>query len=324
MVILTDWELEKLSSAGLFYDISNIKYDFNFNSTSSFSSKKKGLSFDLRVSTSYEPVFGFLEYIYKNSPTAKISNSLIFTGGSENASVFLEKNIPVSKTCIILLHGFKSKNKQIYLQLAKRFTRNGIDGIVYTLPFHFERKYLDSEGKDVLGLEDIRGTLEFFRQTVIELRILIRVLKKIGYRSVGVLGFSFGGYCCSLISSFDKNVDFIVPMASIGDFGNLLSFRKGKAGLDLNNEIDRINDFFSSNYLKLICPIHYKPVIDIGKILFIQGLFDGRTPYREVLKLKKKWGNPKIIWYPCDHATFFLFNRLTLMLTVRFIKNIGL
>ena len=320
MAYLTDEEHEILSDAGLFYDISSIRYDFDLSSTSQVSGSKKNSSFDLSVSTSYKPVFGFLRNIYIKSPTARISSSLIFTEGNKEGEKAEGTGIPAGRTCIILLHGFKSRNKKIYIQLGRRFARRGIDAVVYTLPFHFERSYLDQEGKDVLEMKDFRATLEFFRQTVVELRILIRVLKKIGYSSVGALGFSFGGYCCNLIASFEESVDFIVPMASIGDFGNLLQFKKGKAALDLNTETDRLNAFFSANYLDLICPISYKPVINIDGILFVQGLFDGRAPYREVQKLRKKWGNPKTIWFPCDHATFFLYNRITLMLTVRFIR----
>ncbi len=320
MAYLTDEEREILSDAGLFYDISSTRYDYDLSGASISPAEKKKSSLHLSVLTSYEPVFSFLKHIYIESPTARISSNLILEGVNKNTTEPGKKGTLAERTCIILLHGFKSQNKKIYIQLGRRFARQGVDAVVYTLPFHFERRYLDPEGKDVLGMQDFRATLEFFRQTVIELRILIRILKKIGYRSVGVLGFSFGGYCCNLLASFDKSVDFIVPMASIGEFDNLLKFKKGKAALDPGDSKDRLNDFFSTNYLDLICPINYKPVINIGSILFIQGLFDRRAPYREVQKLRKKWGNPKTIWFPCDHATFFLYNRITLMLTVRFIR----
>ena len=322
MELLTDRELEKLSDAGLFYDVSNTGYDFDFNSSAVLSGNNNDTSFDLKLYTSYEPLFDFLRDIYINYPAAGTSSNLIFASVNKSGRP-LARDIPSSRTCIVLVHGFKSRNKKIYLQLAQRFARNGIDGIVYSLPFHFERRYLDDDGRDVLDMNDFRATLEFFRQTVIELRILVKVLKKIGYSSVGVLGFSFGGYCCNLLASFDSIVDFIVPMASMGDFGDLLIFKKEKADLDLKNEKDQVNDFFASNYLKLICPINYRPLIDKENILFVQGLFDGRAPYREVLKLKKKWGDPEVLWYPCDHATFFIFNRLTLVLTVRFIRKLG-
>ena len=60
--------------------------------------------------------------------------------------------------------------------------------------------------------------LELFRQTVVELRILVKVLKQRGYEKVGAQGFSFGGYCCSLLACFEKKLDFAIPMASIGHF----------------------------------------------------------------------------------------------------------
>ncbi len=321
-------KLEKLEDPELFYNISQISYssdisDYDGRDPDNISDNNILKRFDFSTASTYEPVFCFLKDIYESSPSAKKFSSILYTvdGEIKNLTAFREK--PVNKSCIILVHGFKSRNKGIYIQLGKRFARNKIDGLVYTLPFHFERKFSDREGNDVLDLKDFRATLEFFRQTVAELRILVRELKKIGYSSVGLLGFSFGGYCCSLLACFDRNVDFIVPMASMGSFGDLLKFKKGKANLDPNDERDRINDFFSTNYLKLICPINYKPVIDPENILFIQGLFDIRAPYRDVAKLRQKWGNPDVVWFPCDHATFFLFNHLTLMLTIRFLKRHG-
>jgi hypothetical protein len=319
MVLLTEGKSERLNNPGLFYSISGIDHDFHIKEPEDFLKEKKLSSSGLTVSTSYLPVFDFLKEIYQKSSSATDFNSIIFTGKRKNPVNNSIENFPCNKKCIILVHGFKSRKKEIYIQLGKRFAGKGIDGIVYTLPFHFERRYLDKNGEDVLGLKDFRATLEFFRQTVIELRILIRVLKEIGYRSVGLLGFSFGGFCCSLVSCFDRSVDFIIPLGSMGGLGNLLTFKKGKAGLDLNDEQGRINDFFSTNYLDLICPINYKPLINKE---FIQGLFDRRAPYQEVIKFLGKWGNPKTIWFPCDHVTFFLYNNLTLLLALRFVRKL--
>ena len=322
MVVLTDGESEKLNDPGLFYSISSIDCDFHLKEPEDFLKEKKLSSFGLAVSTSYLPVFDFLQDIYRESSFATDFGSMIFTGKRKNPVSNSLEAFPCNKKCIIMVHGFKSRKKDIYIQLGKRFAGKGIDGIVYTLPFHFERRHLDKNGKDVLDLKDFRATLEFFRQTVIELRILITVLKAIGYKSVGLLGFSFGGFCCSLVSCFDRSVDFIVPLGSMGDFGNLLIYKNGKAGLDINDEQGKINDFFSTNYLDLICPINYKPLIDKENMLFIQGLFDRRAPYREVIKFVEKWGNPNTLWFPCDHVTFFLYNNLTLVLVVRFVRQL--
>jgi hypothetical protein len=62
-------------------------------------------------------------------------------------------------------------------------------------------------------------------------------------------------------------------------------------------------------------------LLGLEKILMIQGIFDHRAPVNDVARLRKKWDYPRVIWYPCGHFTFFLFNRLTLKLTNDFINR---
>jgi hypothetical protein len=324
---LSEDEENKLEDPQLFYDISDTEFDIQIDDPPDFTrvnyrNKNKKLIQVLKVTTTYKPVFNAFKNIYRESPEAKTFRNVFFPGDKQKLIIKRTKSKSSSSICIILVHGFKSKNKQIYLQLGERFARRKIDSFVYCLPFHFERMFLDRDGNDVVNISDFRATLEFFRQTVVELRIMVRILKDIGYKAVGVLGFSFGAYCCSLLACLESSVDFIVPIASMGDFGNLWKFKKGFNDLDIRDEKDRRNEFFVSNYLKLICPVNYRPVIDKKNILFIQGLIDGRAPVKDVLRLKKLWENPKIIWYPCDHFSFFLFNRLTLAFTISFLKNL--
>ncbi|MGM0368769.1 MAG: hypothetical protein ACQEP2_09450, partial [Actinomycetota bacterium] len=79
------------------------------------------------------------------------------------------------------------------------------------------------------------------------------------------------------------------------------------------------NLFLIRDHLHLISPISYRPLMDKNNILFIQGLFDSRAPVKGIQKFRRKWDNPKVIWYPCDHFTFILFNRLTVRFASEFI-----
>jgi len=71
------------------------------------------------------------------------------------------------------------------------------------------------------------------------------------------MGFSFGGYCCSLLSCIDNNIDFAIPLATIGDFGSLLIFKRGKEKLNEYNKKQQMNKLLAEKYLSLICPIYF-------------------------------------------------------------------
>ncbi len=261
----------------------------------------------ISLNLEYNPCFNFLKDAYKQ----------------DNKRAFFKlysKNNKKSENCLILIHGYNGKNKKIYNQLAARFSRKEIDSLVYVLPFHFERSTDDNKIINNLQLSHI---FEIYRQSVIELRLLIKYLKEIGYKRVGCLGFSFGGYCCSLLACLEKHIDYIISMASLGDLGPLLGHLKKSFRIDTRNYEDtkqnRLNLFLIENCLDLISPISFEPLLGKNNILFIQGILDYRAPIKDVQKFRKKWDYPKVIWYPCDHFTFILFNRLTIRNAVKFI-----
>ena len=353
MIELKKEELELLSKPQLFYDYSKLSYNLNNSDPIDFKGLNNSKIRNISIITEYKPCFSIFEKIYRNNSARLINCPLFLAELKDKSCVYSfgdRKNINrknSGKPCLILIHGFKSKNKKIYLQMAERYARRGIDCLVYFLPFHFERNYIDNKGINFLDWQDFRVTLELFRQTIIETRLLLKVLRQIGYDHLGCLGFSFGGYCCSILGCFEKNVDFIIPMASIGNFESLMLIKKEKIR-DLRNsnkksskygnpvylpynqdptdlifeDIVKFNKFLARNFMKLINPVSYKPVISLKKILFIQGLFDHRAPLFDFFKFRREWGNPQVIFYPCDHFTFFLFNHITIKTTENFIKTL--
>ncbi|GEM_PF-3809519 len=320
-------EIEKrlLSNPELFYCIS----DTNFELTNC--SKEY-----ITLKINYKPCFKLLEKFYtvnnKNILNFKIFNST--SGNNHDANIY-------NNTCNILIHGFGSKNKNIYYQIAEKFKSYGIDSLIYCLPFHFERfvqtdyskikedkikrqkniqkKFKSS--KNVYDVSDFRAVLEIFRQSVIELRIIIRLLKTLGYKKVGVFGFSFGGFCASLLCCFEESLDFAIPIASMGDFSSLKAFKQ-KKNTDIKDTKNTVNEYFSKKYIHLISPINFYPILSPERILFFQGVFDNRAPIIEAIKLIKKWKPIKAIFYPCDHFSFFLFNRVTVKISAKFIKSL--
>jgi hypothetical protein len=123
-------------------------------------------------------------------------------------------------------------------------------------------------------------------------------------------------------------------MASLADFNTIIRSKRNRKKTKKENKpdtvpsesagisLDKLNEYLVRNYTGLISPIGLKPVIDKKNILFIQGLFDHSASFLNLQKLRARWGYPPAIFYPCDHFTFFLFNRLTVKLTKDFIKKL--
>lgn len=220
----------------------------------------------------------------------------------------------LSRHIVILVHGYRSKRKDVYIRFAKDFASSGLSSFVYTLPFHFERNPYDINDYSYLERPKMSFIFEMFRCSIIELRKIIGLLSENEAKKTGVMGFSFGGYCASLLGCFEDKVDFIVSMASIGGFGPLLRH--------IDSNTDRLDKTLIKEHLGLISPIEHKPVIDSSNILFIQGFFDRRTPISDVESFRKRWGKPTVVWYPCDHFSFILFNRVTARKVKRFISGI--
>ena len=327
-------EIEKrlLSNPVVFYSISDTNFELI-----NYSKENAILKID------YKPCFKVLEKFYAVN-NKNILNFKFFSSRSSSTSSNNHNTNTCNNTCNILIHGFGSKNKKIYYQIAEKFNSYGIDSLIYCLPFHFERfvetvetdysrikedkikqqkniqkKFKSS--KNVYDVSDFRAVLEIFRQSVIELRIIIRLLKELGYKKVGVFGFSFGGFCASLLCCFEESLDFAIPIASMGDFSSLKAFKQ-KENKDIKDTKNTINEYFSKKYIHLISPINFYPTLSPERILFFQGVFDNRAPIIEAIKLIKKWKPKKAIFYPCDHFSFFLFNRVTVKISAKFIKSL--
>ncbi len=294
--MLTEKQKKIFNDGSKFYASDGIEYSIRF------SQPKKALC--LRIQ--YRPCLD-LESIF---------------GGKKNLMFPLYTRDDNQKTCLILIHGFGSKRKGTYRKLARRFSAKGIDSLVYTLPLHFERM----ADKSFLEKPQFSHIFELYRQALIELRLLAGYLKRQGYSRVGCLGFSFGGYCCNLLACFEKNIDFIISIASLGDLGPIYPYMMKYLKLEEKRPhpapATKLNRYLAQHYIWLISPISFKPHISAQKILLIQGLLDRRTPVGGVRRLRKAWGHPRVVWLPCDHSSFILFHRIMANIASNYIASL--
>lgn len=205
------------------------------------------------------------------------------------------------------------------------FYKQGYDVVLYTLPFHGARRAWHEfySGQGYLG-GGIAGLNEAMRQAVHDVRILIDEVLDRGAPSVGISGFSLGGYVAALLATVDERLAFCIPNSPLvapidmalewqptGDLVRFLMRRHGFGVRDL-----RHGTAFHS-------PLTYKPAIDADRLMIIGGAGDRFTSPHLVNLLHENWRGSHLHWFPGNHV-LHLQHRDYLKLMKRFMdRNMG-
>ena len=114
----------------------------------------------------------------------------------------------------IFVNGFASGH-HVLERLAwpfAEFEKRNINSALFALPFHGPRcRYRMPEWP----AENVRFTIEGFRQAIWDLRVAINTLRNEGASHVGVIGMSLGGYTTALMATVEASLDFAVPFVPI-------------------------------------------------------------------------------------------------------------
>jgi len=127
---------------------------------------------------------------------------------------------PSGRPAVVLLHGYLAGNPSFEAKVwpTRWLLDRGFDVVFPSLPFHGPRR---RDGKPPpFPASDPRFTIDGFRQSMTDLRALVRHLRERGAPAVGVMGMSLGGYNTALLATLEP-LDFVVPfipLASIADF----------------------------------------------------------------------------------------------------------
>ncbi|MBO6936100.1 MAG: hypothetical protein JJ863_14055 [Deltaproteobacteria bacterium] len=127
---------------------------------------------------------------------------------------------PSGRPAVLLLHGYLAGNPSFEARVwpTRWLLDRGFDVVFPSLPFHGPRR---RDGKPPpFPASDPRFTIDGFRQSMTDLRGLVRHLRERGAPAVGAMGMSLGGYNTALLATVEP-LDFVVPfipLASIADF----------------------------------------------------------------------------------------------------------
>lgn len=202
------------------------------------------------------------------------------------------------KPSVILIHGYNAD--PAYLRVmpgwAERLAWRGINGVLLELPFHLRRRPSGSGAISDFLTADLLSVAQATHQSMLDLRALVRWLKREGAPSVGLWGNSLGGWLAGLLVSNTDEVDcaaFLTPLSRMDRALNELEF-----AVHVRRSVE--GSGFDVNRLSLE---RFRPCLAPEHMVFLVGRDDVFIPLETMRDLADAWGGPEVRVFPNGHIS---------------------
>lgn len=192
---------------------------------------------------------------------------------------------------VIITHGFSSnKNTKNFVKLSKMLSKSKIASLRFDIWGHGE-----SDGK----LEDIS-----ISEAVDDALCAIKLVKKLGYKKIGLIGSSFSGISSIMAASKTSDLSFLILKSPVSDYWKLENERYTKKeltdwkikgfilyeddGIFKKINYSFVDDFKNNNAYKAAKKITISTLI-------VHGDFDKDVPHSQSKKLVSYLPNAKLI-----------------------------
>jgi pimeloyl-ACP methyl ester carboxylesterase len=151
---------------------------------------------------------------------------------------------------------------------------------------------------------DLVRSIESLRQTLLDARTLLAVMQKESPQPVGVAGLSLGGALAASLTCLEPGFAFAAPFIAHMDLGALVADAPvlGAMREDLQRFGWTPRDFAA--FTARIGWNDLKPVIPAERICLFAAKDDHFFRAPVVRSMWRRWGKPKIHWYPASHMGF--------------------
>ncbi len=238
-------------------------------------------------------------YFKPDLPEVKLENGkLIFKSQVYNEecnkdAVFytnLYSNKTKENVSVIMIHGWRSdKLNRLEPLFLNEFKNKQYNIYRYILPYHMDRCDKTNYSGEYFYSANISRTLKSIMQSVNDIRALISYLKE-NNNKVIVIGLSLGGLVGNLLAEYEENIDLLISIFP----ANNLAFTtfKSEAGKYVKKDfLEKSFDFNKLNKIwTIINPSLNSSIIDLNKILLIQGNYDKYVLYEDTHKISENWG----------------------------------
>jgi dienelactone hydrolase len=150
--------------------------------------------------------------------------------------------------------------------------------------------------------------VEATRQAIADTRALVRWLREQGSPSVGVCGFSLGGWIAGLVACSEPDLDSAVLATPIVNIERTIAelpfcapIRRSLAAHSI--PLDRLG------------LLSHQLTLDPANVLLLESSYDLFVPANTVEELWSHWGKPNIWRVPHGHISIWLSPRLLLKMT---------
>lgn len=178
----------------------------------------------------------------------------------------------------------------------------GLNLIGPTLPVHGPRKVSALPGDEFLSF-DLMNSVHGLAQSVWDVRRVLSWVRAQDPVSIGMYGFSLGGYVAALVASFEGALDPVIAGVPVTGFPALYSSQSPAIIRDRAAE-HGILDGSAEEVHRVVSPLVLEPAIPLDARFIFAGQGDRMAHPRQAHDLWKHWDQPDILWYPGNHMGF--------------------
>ena len=196
---------------------------------------------------------------------------------------------------MFLLHALMSSSAAGHYRWAEKFNELGWNACFVHLPYHFSRVPNGYWNGELAITPDLVRNAEGLRQSVIELRQIMQLLRGHGCREFGVLATSYGGWIGALLTLVESDFRFVALMAPIVNVEHAIW--QSPAARRIRRELIQANieRALIARHFHLSSPLHGRPVCDPARSLFVTGDFDSIVPPAEIEAIHQTWRGSELL-----------------------------
>lgn len=209
------------------------------------------------------------------------------------------------RATVIYVHGMGTGwfNLEARAFDVERWLEAGLDVLIYQLPYHALRRPVDAPmGALLFPSTHLVRTNEGIRQAVWELRSLIGWLRTRGAPSVGVYGFSFGCYLCSLLSTVEQNIDWLCLCCPPSSISRVMWRWGSDTAARKKAEESGVTEALLEEVFAIHDPLTKASLVPTDRTFFIVGRGDRVTTADQAQLLWEHHGRPRLFTFPGGHV----------------------
>ena len=208
---------------------------------------------------------------------------------------------------LLYLHGYMQPETYVeeLALLTSMALRLDVEVIQMQPPYHGRRAPRSARfSGEFYWTADLVRSVEALRQTVLDARTLLRWLRDVDDRPVGVTGLSLGGALTLVLTCVEAGFAFSIPLIAHMDLAALVADAPVLAKMrhDLRSFGWGRREFDA--FVRSLGWYDLVPQLPPTKIFMIAASEDRFFDPHVVKQMWKRWGKPAIEWYPTSHMGF--------------------